>query len=120
LLLPEFSPRTGAPLDCQARQSLTVLSCYFSGQSGGISGEFIFSTRKTLVRNRNKGETPLQLRQRLGFNQNDFWSRVGVTQSAGSRYESGALPLPLPIRMLIELVYGDEPRQALERLREDS
>jgi transcriptional regulator with XRE-family HTH domain len=72
------------------------------------------------VSNRKKGETPLQLRQRLGFKQRDFWSRVGVTQSAGSRYETGGLPLPPPIQMLIELAYGDKPLQALGRLRDAS
>jgi hypothetical protein len=72
------------------------------------------------VKNRRKRETPLQLRQRLGFKQHDFWARVGVTQSAGSRYESSGRPLPTPIQMLIELAYGNEPRQTLERLRDES
>ena len=30
-----------------------------------------------------------QLRATTGLNQSDFWGRIGVTQSAGSRIESG-------------------------------
>ncbi len=37
-------------------------------------------------------------RKALGFNQRDYWERYGVTQSGGSRYESGrAIPKPLGI-----------------------
>lgn len=37
-------------------------------------------------------------RQKEGLNQKDFWSRYGVTQSGGSRYESGRnIPRPLAI-----------------------
>lgn len=28
-------------------------------------------------------------RKKLGLNQSEFWSRINVTQSGGSRYESG-------------------------------
>ena len=45
-----------------------------------------------------------KLRRSLGFNQHDFWSTVGVTQSGGSRYESGR-SLPKPVRELLRLVY---------------
>jgi hypothetical protein len=34
---------------------------------------------------------PREIRQRLGLNQEAFWTRIGVTQSGGSRYEAGAL-----------------------------
>ncbi len=47
------------------------------------------------------------LRKRLGQNQNEFWSRVRVTQSGGSRYESGGF-IPEPVKLLLELVYGPE------------
>lgn len=46
-----------------------------------------------------------KLRADLGMNQTEFWSRVGVTQSGGSRYESGRLP-PKPVQMLVALAYG--------------
>lgn len=37
-------------------------------------------------------------RKKLGINQMDFWKRFGVTQSGGSRYESGRnIPKPLAI-----------------------
>jgi hypothetical protein len=42
---------------------------------------------------------------------------MGVTQSAGSRYEAGNRPLPEPVRKLIELAYGNKPLEALKRLR---
>ena len=36
-----------------------------------------------------KIENIRDIRKKLGLNQMDFWSRIGVTQSGGSRYESG-------------------------------
>jgi len=37
-------------------------------------------------------------RKKDNLNQKDFWSRYGVTQSGGSRYESGRnIPKPLAI-----------------------
>jgi DNA-binding transcriptional regulator YiaG len=37
-------------------------------------------------------------RKKEGINQKDFWRRYGVTQSGGSRYESGRnIPKPLAI-----------------------
>jgi DNA-binding transcriptional regulator YiaG len=37
-------------------------------------------------------------RKKKGVNQKDFWARYGVTQSGGSRYESGRnIPKPLAI-----------------------
>lgn len=41
-------------------------------------------------------------RRQVGANQSEFWSRFGVTQSGGSRYESGR-NIPDPIRILIWL-----------------
>lgn len=43
-------------------------------------------------------------RLRLGLNQADFWRPLGVTQSGGSRYESGR-NIPAPTRKLIWLVH---------------
>lgn len=57
-----------------------------------------------------------KLRLKLGMNQTDFWSRVGVTQSAGSRYETGR-DVPKPIAMLIDLAYGNNPQRTLNKLR---
>jgi transcriptional regulator with XRE-family HTH domain len=44
------------------------------------------------------------IRRKLGLNQQEFWARLGVTQSGGSRYESGR-SMPRPVRQLVRLVY---------------
>ncbi|MGB7991228.1 MAG: hypothetical protein WCF44_17650 [Candidatus Methylophosphatis roskildensis] len=44
----------------------------------------------------------LTYRNALGENQTTFWQRFGVTQSGGSRYESGRA-IPRPVRLLITL-----------------
>ena len=54
-----------------------------------------------------KKVNPRELRQSLGLNQAQFWGRVEVTQSAGSRYESGR-SIPRPIRKLLGIVYLKE------------
>lgn len=41
-------------------------------------------------------------RRKLGVNQQTFWSGLGVTQSGGSRYESGR-NLPRPVALLLTL-----------------
>jgi DNA-binding transcriptional regulator YiaG len=63
-----------------------------------------------------------KLRQKVGLSQAEFWERVGVTQSGGSRYEQGRL-VKKPIRMLLALAYGTETErrrvvQELEKVRE--
>ena len=45
-----------------------------------------------------------QIRKKLGLNQNDFWGAIGVTQSGGSRYESGG-NMPVQVNELLRLVY---------------
>ena len=40
------------------------------------------------------------------MNQQDFWGQIGVTQSGGSRYESGR-EMPKPVRELLRLVHVD-------------
>lgn len=47
---------------------------------------------------------PREIRRQLGLNQQDFWTRIGVTQSGGSRYESGR-NMPKPVRELLRLVH---------------
>ena len=61
---------------------------------------------------------PREMRRSTGMNQTDFWKRISVTQSGGSRYESGR-HMPEPVRRLLVMAYGSE-RDALaefERLR---
>ena len=49
-----------------------------------------------------KQKSILEIRKAAGLNQQDFWSRYGVTQSGGSRYESGR-NMPMPLRILLQL-----------------
>ena len=59
---------------------------------------------------------PREIRRRLRLNQQEFWSRIGVTQSGGSRYESGR-GMPKPVRELLRLVHIEGI--ALEQARGD-
>lgn len=52
-------------------------------------------------------QNPREIRRQLGLNQLDFWKRVGVTQSGGSRYESGR-NMPKPVRELVRLVHIEQ------------
>lgn len=45
-----------------------------------------------------------EIRRKLGLNQSEFWSQIGVTQSGGSRYESGR-SIPRPLQALLRLVH---------------
>ncbi len=47
---------------------------------------------------------PREIRRRMGLNQQQFWSKIGVTQSGGSRYENGR-NIPGPVRELLRLVH---------------
>ena len=69
---------------------------------------------------------PKEIRKQLGLNQHEFWSQIGVTQSGGSRYESGR-NMPKPVRELLRVVHIEgidlgrikrEEIQALEYLRQ--
>ena len=51
-----------------------------------------------------KIQNPREIRLRLNLNQQEFWARIGVTQSGGSRYESGR-KMPKPVRELLRLVH---------------
>jgi transcriptional regulator with XRE-family HTH domain len=50
---------------------------------------------------------PREIRRRLGLNQEEFWTQIGVTQSGGSRYESGR-EMPKPVRELLRLVHVEQ------------
>lgn len=50
---------------------------------------------------------PKEVRQKLGMNQEEFWTKIGVTQSGGSRYESGRT-MPKPVRELLRLVHVEK------------
>lgn len=48
-----------------------------------------------------------EIRNKLGMNQSEFWSKLGVTQSGGSRYESGR-SIPRPVQALLRLVHIEQ------------
>ena len=48
-----------------------------------------------------------EIRRKLGMNQSQFWSKIGVTQSGGSRYESGR-NIPRPVLALLRLVHIEQ------------
>lgn len=50
---------------------------------------------------------PRDIRRKLGMNQQEFWTQIGVTQSGGSRYESGR-NMPKPVRELLRLVHVEQ------------
>ena len=50
---------------------------------------------------------PREIRRGLGLNQEQFWTPIGVTQSGGSRYESGR-EMPRPVKELLRLVHVEQ------------
>jgi DNA-binding transcriptional regulator YiaG len=60
-----------------------------------------------LVAYDGKLPNPREIRLKLGLNQQEFWTKVGVTQSGGSRYESGR-SMPRPVRELLRLVHVEK------------
>lgn len=57
------------------------------------------------------GKAAKALRLNLGLNQTDFWGRVGVVQSGGSRYESDR-GMPEQVAWALHLAYGTEAQAA--------
>ena len=55
-----------------------------------------------------------QIRAKAQLNQSQFWSRVGATQSAGSRYENGRT-IPKSVQSLIMIAYGTD-KQAVNEI----
>jgi transcriptional regulator with XRE-family HTH domain len=51
-----------------------------------------------------KIKNPREIRQKLGLNQEEFWQKIGVTQSGGSRYEAGR-DMPRSVGELLRLVH---------------
>jgi len=68
------------------------------------------------IKSFEKVTNPRDIRRRLGMNQQEFWGMIGVTQSGGSRYESGR-NMPRPVRELLRLVHVE--RLDLGRIRKD-
>lgn len=58
------------------------------------------------------------IRKKIGLNQADFWQRFGITQSGGSRYESGReVPEPVQILLNIALERPASSAKVVELLR---
>ena len=53
---------------------------------------------------------PVAVRKKRGLNQTQFWQKLGVTQSGGSRYESGR-NIPRPVKILMAVSYGTEKQR---------
>lgn len=49
--------------------------------------------------------SPKDLRQANDLNQSEFWEKVGITQSGGSRYENGERRLPPSLAHILRLTY---------------
>ncbi len=61
-------------------------------------------TTSTVKKDNKFSADPADIRRRLGLNQQQFWPMIGVTQSGGSRYESGRR-MPKPVRELLRIVH---------------
>lgn len=60
-----------------------------------------------LLESEMTGAVAVKMRQKAGMNQGEFWGVFGVTQSGGSRYESGRR-IPKPVRMLLAGAWSTE------------
>ena len=57
------------------------------------------------------GQAARDLRLQRGLNQVQFWARVGVVQSGGSRYESGR-SIPVQVLWALHIAYGTKKQAA--------
>jgi hypothetical protein len=64
---------------------------------------FIFGVKMSIVK-LSESIDPRKIRHDLGMNQQQFWSPLGITQSGGSRYESGR-NIPKAVLELLKLLY---------------
>lgn len=69
----------------------------------------------------NEGAEIRAFRTKRKLTQADFWERVGITQSGGSRYESGRR-IPEDMLLLMNLIWGERAHaeQLLHALRKDA
>ena len=57
------------------------------------------------------GEEIRALRRTLNLNQSEFWAPFQITQSGGSRYESGR-EIPGPVQVLLNIAFGTDAKAA--------
>lgn len=75
------------------------------------------TTKRSRITKLPKNHNELrELRRTFALSQHEFWRRIGVTQSGGSRYEQGH-SLPPPVAQLLDAVYIKGV--SLERLSSD-
>lgn len=90
------------------RQRFCSLSCVGQAHTQPKSKLSAEESRAATKRSKLKfPKTPEQLvalRRSLNLSQTAFWTRLGVAQSGGSRYEGGR-PLPLPVAKLLDIIY---------------
>ncbi|MBS0353446.1 MAG: helix-turn-helix transcriptional regulator [Proteobacteria bacterium] len=65
------------------------------------------TTKKRPTLKFTTGEAIKAARLKRNENQAEFWGRLGVTQSGGSRYESGR-NIPRPVQLLLQVTYGTD------------
>lgn len=65
-----------------------------------------------------RGEAIKAYRSKHKMNQTEFWSNIQVTQSGGSRYESGR-GIPKTVQLLLTVAYGSDrmSQNVVEALR---
>ena len=72
----------------------------------GLHSKSGFISKEIEMKNTEKFDVR-EIRRKLGLNQSQFWSKIGVTQSGGSRYESGR-NIPRPVQALLRLVHIEQ------------
>jgi predicted transcriptional regulator len=69
-----------------------------------VNGYAFVVSQENPMKTIEKLPNPREIRLKLGLNQQEFWTKIGVTQSGGSRYESGRT-MPKPVQELLRLVH---------------
>lgn len=64
------------------------------------------------------GRQAYELRRHLFLNQTEFWAKIDISQSGGSRYEKGR-DMPEQVQYLLHMAYGtnEQATELLEWLR---
>jgi len=102
--------RRGRPSTCRLSESLAEQGQLGEKYAIGIAtaiGAVANPGRLASVKLLERVLNPREIRRRLGLNQEQFWTQIGVTQSGGSRYESGR-EMPRPVRELLRLVHVEQ------------
>lgn len=63
------------------------------------------------------GEQARTDRQKRHMNQSEYWTKIGITQSGASRYESGR-NIPKPTQQLLRIAYLSTEGQAAKLVAE--